>query len=91
VRIGQVTIIIHDLADGVKKHGAAIHHLFISDPTRVGMTSRRAFRVMQCLPDHGWWVNTTLKPVFRSAEAGERQNDYEKGKETAKFTKIIKY
>jgi hypothetical protein len=49
--------------------GAVIHHLFVSDPTRVGDVMRIPFNAMP--PDHGCRVNRTLKPVFRSAETGE--------------------
>jgi hypothetical protein len=48
--------------------GAAIHHLFVSDPTRVGDVTRISCNAVP--PDRGCRVNPTLKPVFRLAEIG---------------------
>jgi hypothetical protein len=73
VRIGRGTIIVHDPATGVNMfyRGAAIHHLFVPDPTRVGDVTRIPCNAVP--PDCGCRVNPTLKPVFRSAETGEAE------------------
>jgi hypothetical protein len=51
--------------------GAAIHHLFVSDPTWVGDVTRIPCNAVPL--DRGCWVNPTLKPVFWSAETGEAE------------------
>jgi hypothetical protein len=51
--------------------GSAFHHLFVSDPTRVGDVTR--IPCNEVPPDRGCLVNPTLKPVFRSAVMGEAE------------------
>jgi hypothetical protein len=63
--------------------GAAIKHLFVSDPTRVCDITRIPCNAVS--PDRGCRLNPTLKPVFQSAER------LRNGNETAKLLKIIKY
>jgi hypothetical protein len=65
--------------------GAAIHHLFVSDPTRVGDITRIPCNAVP--PDCGCRVNPMLKPVFRSAETGEA----ERLRERQNLLKITKY
>jgi hypothetical protein len=51
VRIGRVTIIVHDPAAGIKKHVLSwrCHTSFCSFRIRLESLMSRAFRVMQCL------------------------------------------
>jgi hypothetical protein len=51
--------------------GAAIHHLSVSDPTRVGDVTHIPCNAVP--PDRGCPVNPTLKPVFWLAETGGRR------------------
>jgi hypothetical protein len=52
--------------------GAAIYHLSVLDPTRVGDVTRISCDAA-VPPDRGCRVNPTLKQVFRSAETGEAE------------------
>jgi hypothetical protein len=54
--------------------GAAIHHLFISDSTRVGDVTRIPYNAVP--PDRGCRVN----PKFSDRQKQGRQRDYGNGK-----------
>jgi hypothetical protein len=73
VGIGRVTIIVHDPAAGVNMfyRGAAIHHLFVSDRTRVGDVMRIPCNAVP--PDRGWRVNPKSKPVSDRQKRGEAE------------------
>jgi hypothetical protein len=68
VRIGRVTIIVHDPATGVKNlfyRGAAIHHMSISDQTRITHIPCNAVPPTICCP----WLNQSFDRQNRGRHA----------------------
>jgi hypothetical protein len=82
VRIGRVTIIVHDPATGVKKHVLS----WRCHPSFARFVSNSHILCNAVSPDRGCRVNPTLKPVFQSAETGEAER-LQNGNETANFCK----
>jgi hypothetical protein len=83
VRIGRVTIIVHDPAAGVKEHVLSWRCML---SIILFVSKSRAFRVMQCLPIVA--ARSILRwNQFSNRQKRGRQSDYGNGNETAKFTK----